>query len=549
MQKQESAMKMPELLVLGRALVFGGVVAELFRVGFVGGSGLSALVGQLGVGVLTLGVLLFLALIVWYSISRGIKNTVVRLARSKRFDLLAVSILGAWAAIISAPLLQEFHEGVGKLDPRWTLFLVLLVFVVLISSQTRALLAKRKVRPSQFYFLTDDEIDQDADDFLANGADAAQFAQTVLASRSNGGLVYGIDGPWGVGKTSFLNLASNYWRKNAANEVIVVRFEPLRFASDPDLAERMIRDFSSEIQRQVFVPEFRPAANRYSRMLKGKADFSFLGFSLSLEPSPETVDELLDDIDDVLKRNHLRLIVIVDDLDRLDAKAVNDVLFTVRRTFRLTQAAYVLCYDTENLVSNKDEGGRAREFLEKFVNIKMNLFVDGAALREFLRTDWSKDGDRFPSIPSDTMSKISSVLGELDLILKGDDYAATYLRLVGDMRKVKRFVNAVLLMKIEKTDLARTDFDRRDLINLILLNLNYPGVFRQIYMEETEGRSGRFSIRVNREGQQNEYVNTPEFAEFLESHDGLDGFLLNQLFRIDTLDLGEYGSVDESILA
>ncbi|WP_454737191.1 hypothetical protein [Cupriavidus necator] len=42
---------------------------------------------------------------------------------------------------------------------------------------------------------------------------------------------------------------------------------------------------SAAIQRKVFAPEFRQAASRYSRLIKGKADVSFLGFKLSLEPS------------------------------------------------------------------------------------------------------------------------------------------------------------------------------------------------------------------------------------------------------------------------
>jgi hypothetical protein len=73
--------------------------------------------------------------------------------------------------------------------------------------------------------------------------------------------------------------------------------------------------------------------------------------------------------------------------------------------------------------------------------------------------------------------------------------AAKYLPLVGDLRKVKRFVNAMLLMQLERSDLGRTDFNKRDLINLILLHLNYPGLFRCIYAEETEGRCGTFSVR------------------------------------------------------
>ncbi|MEX8195429.1 P-loop NTPase fold protein [Comamonas guangdongensis] len=172
----------------------------------------------------------------------------------------------------------------------------------------------------------------------------------------------------GGGKTSFINLAERYWER-AADKVIVCRFEPLRYASEPDLADRLIRDLSAAIQNKVFAPEFRPAASRYSRLIKGKADVSFLGFKLSLEPSQETVDELLDDIDEVLRRIGRRVIVVVDDLDRLDAKTVNNVLFATRRTFKLSQATYVLCYDTEVLAGGKEDGSRARAFLEKFVTV------------------------------------------------------------------------------------------------------------------------------------------------------------------------------------
>lgn len=531
-----------------KALVLGFTLAEISRVAYIGGSGLSALVDQVDPGLCLVVAVIVLALLAWYAVTRGVVRNLEQLRRSQRFDLLLSALLGIWANDVLSSFTQKFHEGVGKANPLWVLLVAAFLLLIIASSLVRSLLARRKRDSYQLYFLTDDEIQSDTDDVLANQGQATHFAQTVLASGSESGLVYGLDGPWGIGKTSFVNLASNYWREKAANEVIVFRFEPLRYASDPDLAERFIRDLSAEIQRQVFVPEFRPVATRYSRMLKGKTDFSFLGFKLVLEPSGETVDELLEDIDDVLTRIRRRLIVVVDDLDRLEPAAINNVLFTVRRTFKLTQAAYILCYDTENLFATKDEGERARQFLEKFVNIKLSLFVDSSALSRFLRRDWIKDEYKYQSIPSETMLKLASILSELANILE-DEYAAKYMPLIGDMRKLKRFVNAILLMQIEKTDLARTDFHRRDLINLMLLHLNYPGIFRRIYVEETEGRSGLFSIKTATGLSSREYVNAVGYTDFVESCAGPDRFLLDQLFGIKSLGLGAYGSVDESVRA
>ncbi|WP_039755093.1 hypothetical protein, partial [Chromobacterium haemolyticum] len=158
---------------------------------------------------------------------------------------------------------------------------------------------------------------------------------------------------------------------------------------------------------------------------------------------------------------------------------------------------------------------------------------------------WERAESQLGSVPSDTMVKLGAVLNELAEILDGD-LAAKYLPLVGDLRKVKRFINAILLMQIEKTNLGRTDFNKRDLINLMLLHLNYPGLFRRIYAEETEGRSGAFSVR--REYGEREFKNTEIFPDLVAEHQGAAGFLLTQLFDVGTLGLGDRADVEEVIL-
>lgn len=239
------------------------------------------------------------------------------------------------------------------------------------------------------------------------------------------------------------------------------------------------------------------------------------------------------------------MIVVIDDLDRLDAKTVNNVLFATRRTFKLSQATYVLCYDTEVLACGKEEGFRAREFLEKFVTVKLSLFVDSSSIRNFLQRDWDKNESQLGSVPSDTMVKLGAVLSELAEILAGES-AANYLPLIGDLRKVKRFINSILLMQIEKTNLGRTDFNKRDLIHLMLLHLNYPGLFRRIYAEETEGRSGTFSIR--RKYDEPDFKNADNFEKVKEEHPGPARFLLEQLFDVGVLELGDGGNIEESVL-
>jgi len=544
MAAKKPTMKMPELLVFAKMFVVGFVGTEIFRLAFYLGANFAPRLIEVALCIKVVGILAGIALCLAYAFKRNGHLTAARIGQSCRIDLLVAMVIGVWSNELASPWLVKMHAAFKSADPNWAPAILILLCFVLLSPILQNYWPRKKVRAPQLRFIADEEIDEKKDDLLASEAQAKSFAETVLASGAHPGLVFGVDGPWGVGKTSFINLAERYW-KSAADKVIVCRFEPLRYATEPDLADRLIRDLSAAIQGEVFVPEFRPAASRYSRLLKGKADFSFLGFKLSMEPSQETVDELLDDIDEVLRRIDRRVIIVIDDLDRLDAKTTNNVLFATRRTFKLSQATYVLCYDTEVLAGSKEDGPRAREFLEKFVTVKLSLFVDSSSLRDFLRRDWEHDESQLGSVPSDTMVKLGAVLNELADILDSK-LAANYLPLVGDLRKVKRFVNAMLLMQIEKSNLGRTDFSKRDLINLMLLHLNYPGLFRRIYAEETEGRSGTFSLR--RAYEDREFKNDAAFAQLKSELQATAWFLLTQLFDAETLEIGSRDNMEESVL-
>lgn len=546
MTTQKSELKMPELLVFFRVLVLGFILTEVWRVSFYLGVNFFRKLSNIEPCLLLGGVVLLVALCFVYALNRSAHKSLGRITRSLRIDLLTALVTGIWINQLSSPAFSKLHKKIVEADPYWGAAILLLFCVVLLSSIIQKFWWERRQKAaSQFYFLGDEEIDSAGEDLLSNEAQSKSFAETVLASSAHAGLVFGVDGPWGVGKTSFINLAQRHWSK-AEDKVIVCRFEPLCYASEPDLTDRLIRDLSAAIQRKIFVPEFRPAVSRYSRLIKGKADFSFLGFKLSIDPSNETIDELLEDIDEVLKRIGRRVIVVIDDLDRLDAKAVNNVLFATQRTFKLSQATFILCYDTEMLIEPKDDSTKAREFLEKFITVKLSLFVDSSSIRDFLKRDWQHDENKLGSIPSDTMLKLSALLNELADILDSE-LAAKYLPLLGNMRKIKRFVNAMVLMQIEKSDLGKTDFNKRDLINLMLIHLNYPGLFRKIYAEETEGRSGVFSLR--REYGKPEFTNSKELSTLIKGLEVTPAFLISQLFDFNTLDLVNTDEVDEYVLA
>nr|WP_315233568.1 P-loop NTPase fold protein [uncultured Albidiferax sp.] len=539
--------KAPEWLVFLRAVLLGAVLAEICQIGFLSSAAWGRqLTDDDQIGYVIVLVYMASVCLVAYAYQRQAHKHAQRVIASRRYDLGALVVAGVWIDHLLIPQLATFHGAVSNLDKAWSQAALAILIIILMSPVLRPILRSRKPDLPQLYFLSDAEIGESGEDALSVTKQATDFADTVLTSSARSGMVFGIDGPWGVGKTSFLNIATARWADVAPDSVIVFKFEPLRYASEPDLSERFIKDLCAKIGQEVFAPEFLPAATRYSRMLKGKTDVSIFGIKLTLEPSNETIDDLLGDIDNLLQQIDRRLIVIIDDLDRLEPKLVNNVLFTVRRTFKLSLATYILCYDTELLVAGKDEGSRARDFLEKFITAKLSLFVDLQAIRAFLETDWYANGARFQTIPADVMFKLREITNEAGKLISGPK-AHNYIPLLGDLRKVKRFVNAMLLMNLEKTDLRRSDVHTPDLIHLVLLHLFYPGLFRRIHAEETEGRTGSFSVRRGKGSGTSGLENAPDFDEIVGKAEPSAQFLLKQLFDVATIKFPSYSVSDEGV--
>lgn len=539
-------MKLPQLIVFAKAFVIGFIGTELFRIFFAIGTKFVTSTGILNLSVVLATILVSIAVVITYAVARGAIASTTRIVKSSRVDLLLAVLTGAWANVLALSCPLPFYKSFQAVSPMWAPLALVVLVLVLISSLIRSYWPVGR-STSQFVFLEDIEIDSPDQDALGVSSQASAFADAVLASAPHSGLVFGVEGPWGVGKSSFIRLAECSWKDRAPDKVIVFHFELLRYAAEVDLPQRFMRELSAVVGKHAFAPEFAPLASRYSRMLKGKAEVSLLGIKYSFGPSEEEVDDTLDELDDVLKRIGRRLIIVIDDLDRLEPTAIKNVLFAVRRTFSLSQATYVLCYDAEVISTGDGNTADARLFLEKFITIKLSLFVDRASIINFLQRDWSDASNALKTVPSGTMLKLASVLSEMAELLKGG-LAPSYMALLGDIRKVKRFVNAVLMMQIERAELAKTDFNRQDLINLMLMHLHFPGLFRQIYTEEAEGLSGSFSVLRSVERRQ--FVNSEQFSHILEGESAASSqFLLKQLFDVNVLQLNTFSNVREEILS
>lgn len=418
---------------------------------------------------------------------------------SKRFDLLFLFSAGIVCVYKFEGFILNYFKNI--LFSFSSIALVFLPFIPLIplfffeSSLIREIqlhfLQKEKKQSS---FFADKAIEKIANDELAFSNQAKRFAEKVLNNGSEESLVFGIDAPWGTGKSSFVNFCKDYWKENHEDQMIVYSFEPLRYEKRDDLPGKFIDGLIDVIKESVFAPEISYLVSNYAKYLKGtKVSLSYLGCGLNMPLTSESLDEAFEKLKKALQGIDKKIIIIIDDLDRLDLSAISEVLFVVKKSFALPNISYILCYDTENISSlnqNSIDSEKISEFLEKFVNIKTSIYFDNnVLLNSFIAYKKESLAEKIFTNPG----LIEKVADGLQDIFASNEFHR-YLPFIGNARKIKRLANTVVLLDIPENDLSDYDFDKQDLTHLLLIYINYPNIFRKIYNAESQGKRGFFSL-------------------------------------------------------
>jgi len=474
-----------------------------------------------------------------------------KLIQSARLDLLALLALGFFlSSSVGGIGTSEYQKYAHKIEVQQLLLLSISPIVVAVMLLLRALFRHKDSNKSTSFFIDDKAIQSTNGDLLNLKERANIFADRVLNGGSSSSLIFGIDAPWGIGKSSFINFCCERWAEPSNSRVIVHRFEPLRYAEKSDLVSSFVDDLVSTIQKHTFTPELGSLISKYSRIIKGKSDFSLLGINFEVNHAADTAETVLENLEILLSKLDRKVIIVVDDLDRVSWSNIKSVLYAIQTSFRLSNVAYILCYDTENIAAAKDKTTDAQnviEFLEKFVNVKTSLFLDSSVLAAYVSENFALAVQTNLQIDSRTLDQLKQAIEALVEIYNSNEFH-NYQSFIGDIRKVKRLINTLVLLEIEKTDFSNSDFDKKDLLHLLLIYVNYPHIFRKIYNTETNGKQGFFSlVRPKLSGQ---LENSENYKKYIEQLPPNQRYLVERIFNAqDHVNDAEFSTIGRRTLA
>ena len=291
------------------------------------------------------------------------------------------------------------------------------------------------------------ENDRPVDGHYLYTAIAEGLARSISALDENVSTVIGIEGQWGSGKTSLLNLLTDKLKAQVPATTQIVVFSP--WVNSPDespvnalmmtIAARLAKlDTSAMAQAGKVAPlaeDILNYAQQTSRRLAPVTRFAgnFIpGLGLvadgmdalantGLSGREKTAAELRADIEDKIAGLGVSFIVVIDDLDRLEPAQAVEVLRMVRSVADFSRFRYVMCYDRDVLAHAVETGlgvQNGKRYLQKIIPLSFSLPrpENFALRREFHRgamTIWQEvSGPVTDNESSELLSHYVDVYGE-----------------------------------------------------------------------------------------------------------------------------------------
>lgn len=226
------------------------------------------------------------------------------------------------------------------------------------------------------------------DDDLGRAPVAHDFAESIRELDASQGLVVGILGPWGHGKSSFINLMREQFGTEPA--LTVIDFNPWMFSG----SNQLVNFFFTEIGAELNVrnkSRFGKAADwlaQYAGILKPMSQFiPFPGAAAAGEATAAALTGLADTTNADRSAKKVReeitkeltalaqpIVVVIDDIDRLSTVEIREIFKLVRLTASFPNIIYVLAFDRERVEQALTEDGiPGRAYLEKIVQLSFDV--------------------------------------------------------------------------------------------------------------------------------------------------------------------------------
>ena len=322
------------------------------------------------------------------------------------------------------------------------------------------------------YFDADRPIECRQQDRLGRRSFAEAIAGQVRAVPAKHGFTIAVVGEWGSGKTSVLNMVAETLEADGG-KIAVLRFNPWLFGSTTDLVTLFFRELSAQLgqARIESLKKVVKAFTELGQLLAPLSPFAGTTWVVNLfakltgrwTKQPSLYDKR-EKLRKALAASDSRVVVLIDDIDRLEASEIRELMRLVRLTSDFPNVVFLLAFDSRHVARSLGENVEGRQYLDKIVQVSYDLPNVREAILPGMFLPWLDEvvqGRELAQFDRDVWKRVF-----YDVINP----------LLGNLRDVKRYLYSIPVT----LDTVGQEVALADLLGLEALRILRPSLFDEL---------------------------------------------------------------------
>ena len=255
--------------------------------------------------------------------------------------------------------------------------------------------------PQILTYHSDAPISDPAKDAFDRWPFAQRIGDTIAKRTDPASLCIGIYGRWGEGKSTVLQFIERHLSEHT--DIRIIHFNPWRFRTEEDLFMGFFGALAGGIGGSIKTKRERAAkaVAPYTKLLSPVSVGAF-GVHVSAaqlakglaEAATADMETLKGRLDKLIKESKKKLVIFVDDIDRMDRAQVHAVFKLIKACGDFLYTTYVLAFDDKAIAAalgtqyGEGDVRAGHDFLEKIVQVPLHVpAASEASLRQFCLTE------------------------------------------------------------------------------------------------------------------------------------------------------------------
>jgi predicted KAP-like P-loop ATPase len=237
------------------------------------------------------------------------------------------------------------------------------------------------------------------DDLFGHAPFANSLADGICCYPGSDGLVLALYGPWGSGKSTVLSYVQHFLEQRPENEQpVLVKFNPWWFSGQENLARAFLGQLQAVLPaKSEKFKKLGDLLGDFAEGVGGLIDLSGITggaagklgklIGMVTKRKPKDVPALKSEISKILKDAGKRILVVIDDIDRLTPEETRQLFTVIKALADFPNVVYLLAFDRGVAAQaiEQQSGLPGERYLEKIIQVPFELPpVDRVALRAAL---------------------------------------------------------------------------------------------------------------------------------------------------------------------